>query len=62
MWKIYRRSVENWIVDILQPAIDNLAKPDYINRIEVAELNLDYEPLAFRNVQRITSRRANDLQ
>jgi Ca2+-dependent lipid-binding protein len=56
IWKVYRRSLEGWLVQLLQPAIDNLGKPDYVKRVEIAEFNLDYEPLIVRNVQRRTSR------
>lgn len=56
IWKVYRRSLEVWLVQLLQPAIDNLGKPGYVKRVEIAELNLDYEPLIVRNVQRRASR------
>lgn len=56
IWKVYRRSLEVWLVQLLQPAIDNLGKPDYVKRVQIAELNLDCEPLIVRNVQRRASR------
>ncbi|CAI5512260.1 unnamed protein product [Closterium sp. Naga37s-1] len=62
MWKVYRRSIEAWLVGLLQPAIDTLPLPAVVTRVEIAEFSLDYEPLAVRNVQRRASRRANDLQ
>ncbi|KAG6542115.1 hypothetical protein Mapa_016467 [Marchantia paleacea] len=62
IWKVYRRSLESWLVKLLQPAIDKLGKPDYVKRVEIAELNLDYEPISVRKVRRRASRRANDLQ
>ncbi|CAM6095589.1 unnamed protein product [Calypogeia fissa] len=62
IWKVYRRSLEGWLVHLLQPAIDKLGKPDYVQRVEIAELNLDYEPISVRKVRRRASRRANDLQ
>ena len=54
--KDYRRSLEVWLVQLLQPAIDNLGKPEYVKRVQIAELNLDCEPLIVRNVQRRASR------
>ncbi|KAG0615125.1 hypothetical protein M758_5G016500 [Ceratodon purpureus] len=62
VWKVYRRSLEVWLVQLLQPAIDNLGKPNWVKRVKIVELNLDYEPIIVRNVQRRASRRANDLQ
>lgn len=62
IWKVYRRSLEAWLVGLLQPAIDTLPLPSVVRRVEIAEFSLDFEPLSVRNVQRRASRRANDLQ
>lgn len=62
LWKVYRTGIENWIVGLLQPVIDNIQKPDYVKRVEIRQFYLGEEPLSVRNVERRTSRRANDLQ
>ncbi|GAB4850660.1 hypothetical protein Ancab_029971 [Ancistrocladus abbreviatus] len=62
LWKVYRAGIENWIVGLLQPVIDNLKKPDYVKRVEVKQFSLGDEPLSVRSVERKTSRRVNDLQ
>lgn len=63
LWKVYRVGIENWIIGSLQPVIDNnLKKPDYVQRVEIKQFSLGEEPLSVRNVERRTSRRANDLQ
>ncbi|XP_058090354.1 tricalbin-3 [Magnolia sinica] len=63
LWKVYRAGLENWIIGLLQPVIDNnLKKPDYVQRVEIKQFSLGEEPLSVRNVERRTSRRANDLQ
>ncbi|KAK3155732.1 hypothetical protein QOZ80_2BG0206860 [Eleusine coracana subsp. coracana] len=62
LWKVYRTGIENWIVGLLQPLIDNLQKPDYVKRVEIRQFYLGEEPISVRNVERRTSRRANDLQ
>ncbi|XP_054825505.1 uncharacterized protein LOC129323018 [Prosopis cineraria] len=62
LWKVYRAGIENWIIGLLQPVIDNLKKPDYVERVEIKQFSLGDEPLSVRNVERRTSRRANDLQ
>ncbi|KAA3454046.1 Extended synaptotagmin-1 [Gossypium australe] len=62
LWKVYRGGIENWIIGLLQPVIDNLKKPDYVQRVEIKQFSLGDEPLSVRNVERRTSRRANDLQ
>ena len=62
LWKGYRGGIENWIIGLLQPVIDNLKKPDYVQRVEIKQFSLGDEPLSVRNVERRTSRRVNDLQ
>ncbi|MQM04359.1 hypothetical protein Taro_037163 [Colocasia esculenta] len=62
LWRVYREGIENWIVGLLQPVIDDLKKPDYVRRVEIKQFSLGNEPLSVRNVERRTSRRANDLQ
>ncbi|PSR90995.1 Tricalbin-3 like [Actinidia chinensis var. chinensis] len=62
LWKVYRAGIENWIIGLLQPVIDNLKKPDYVQRVEIKQFSLGNEPLSVRNVERRTSRRVNDLQ
>lgn len=62
LWRIYRSGLENWLIGLLQPVIDNLKKPDYVQRVEIKQFSLGDEPLSVRSVERRTSRRANDLQ
>ncbi|XVF03048.1 hypothetical protein REPUB_Repub04eG0226600 [Reevesia pubescens] len=62
LWKVYRGGIENWIIGILQPLIDNLKKPDYVLSVEIKQFSLGDEPLSVRNVERRTSRRVNDLK
>ncbi|XP_010487934.2 PREDICTED: tricalbin-3-like [Camelina sativa] len=62
LWKVYRGGIENWLVGLLQPVIDDLKKPDYVQRVEIKQFSLGDEPLSVRNVERRTSRRVNDLQ
>ncbi|XP_027152184.1 tricalbin-3-like [Coffea eugenioides] len=62
LWKVYRGGFENWIIGLLQPVIDNLKKPDYVQRVEIKQFSLGDEPLSVRSVERRTSRRVNDLQ
>lgn len=62
LWKVYRPGIENWIIGLLQPVIDNLKKPDYVQRVEIKQFSLGDEPLSVRSVERKTSRRVNDLQ
>ncbi|KAJ3672306.1 hypothetical protein LUZ60_007027 [Juncus effusus] len=62
LWKVYRPGIENWIFGLLQPVIDDIQKPDYVQRVEIKQFSLGDEPLSVRNVERRTSRRINDLQ
>lgn len=62
LWKVYRGGIENWIIGLLQPVIDDLKKPDYVERVEIMQFSLGDDPLSVRNVERRTSRRVNDLQ
>ncbi|MCI00303.1 tricalbin-3-like, partial [Trifolium medium] len=61
LWKVYRGGLENWVIGLLQPVIDDLKKPDYVERVEIKQFSLGDEPLSVRNVERRTSRRVNDL-
>ncbi|GJR09510.1 tricalbin-3 isoform X1 [Tanacetum coccineum] len=61
LWKVYRGGLENWVIGLLQPVIDNLKKPEYVERVEIKQFSLGNEPLSVRNVERRTSRRVNDL-
>ncbi|KAH9323678.1 hypothetical protein KI387_018317, partial [Taxus chinensis] len=62
LWKVYRVGLENWMVGLLQPVIDNIKKPGYVQRVEIKQFFLGDEPISVRSVERRTSRRANDLQ
>ncbi|XP_023645031.1 synaptotagmin-3 isoform X2 [Capsella rubella] len=62
LWKVYRNGIEDWLVGLLQPVIDDLKKPAYVQRVQIKQFSLGDEPLSVRNVERRTSRRANDLQ
>ncbi|XP_017229852.1 synaptotagmin-2-like [Daucus carota subsp. sativus] len=62
LWKVYKPGLENWVIGLLQPVIDNLRKPDYVERVEIKQFSLGDEPFLVRNVERRTSRGVNDLQ
>ncbi|CAN6463441.1 unnamed protein product [Victoria cruziana] len=62
LWRVYPSGIENWIIGLLQPVIDDLKKPSYVQRVEIKQFSLGEEPLSVRNVERRTSRRPNDLQ
>eukprot|EP00250_Pteridium_aquilinum_P008292 c17829_g1_i1 orf=287-2431(+) len=62
LWKVYRLGLESWLVGLLQPLIDNLQKPAYVERVEIKQFYLGDEPISVRSVQRRASRRTNDLQ
>lgn len=62
LWKVYRGGLENWVIGLLQPVIDDLQKPDYVRRVEIKQFSLGDEPFVVRNVERRTSRSNNDLQ
>ncbi|CAM8983255.1 unnamed protein product [Rhodiola kirilowii] len=62
LWKVYRTPLENWIIGLLQPVFDDLEKPDFVKSVEIKQFSLGNEPLSVRSVDRITSRRVNDLQ
>eukprot|EP00898_Chlorokybus_atmophyticus_P003834 jgi/Chlat1/4451/Chrsp29S04563 len=62
VWYVYQRNLERWLVDILQPAIDSLSTPAYVRRVVIAGFTLAAESATFRNMQRKSSRQANDLQ
>ncbi|KAI5409534.1 hypothetical protein KIW84_055096 [Lathyrus oleraceus] len=51
LWKVYRGGLENWVIGLLQPVIDDLEKPDYVERVEIKKFSLGDEPLSVRNVK-----------
>ena len=60
--KVYRRRLETYFVGALQPLIDDLKKPQTVQRVRLASFFLGDEPITVRSIERRTSRRANDLQ
>ncbi|RZS03911.1 hypothetical protein BHM03_00034157 [Ensete ventricosum] len=62
LWKVYRSRIEEWVIGLLQPVIDNLKKPDYVQKVEIKQFSIGDEPLSVRSVERRTSRGVNDLQ
>ncbi|KAF5772233.1 putative C2 domain, synaptotagmin-like mitochondrial-lipid-binding domain, C2 domain superfamily [Helianthus annuus] len=62
LWKVYRGGLENWVIGLIQPVIDDLKKPDYVERVEIKQFSLGDEPFVVRNVERRTSRSNDDLQ
>ncbi|KVI05245.1 C2 calcium/lipid-binding domain, CaLB [Cynara cardunculus var. scolymus] len=62
LWKVYRGGLESWVTGLLQPVIDDLKKPDYVERVVIKQFSLGDEPFVVRNVERRTSRSVNDLQ
>ncbi|WOH07459.1 hypothetical protein DCAR_0726889 [Daucus carota subsp. sativus] len=62
LWKVYKPGLESWLTGLLHPVIDDLEKPDYVERVEIKQLSLRDEPISVRNVERKTSWRLNDLQ
>ncbi|KAL6269980.1 hypothetical protein ACE6H2_026891 [Prunus campanulata] len=55
---IVTASVEDGDVSV----IDDLKKPDYVERVEIKQFSLGDEPLSVRNVEQRRSRCVNDLQ
>eukprot|EP00897_Mesotaenium_endlicherianum_P001201 jgi/Mesen1/1108/ME000123S00277 len=62
MFRVYRTGLQLWLVGILQPLIDDLNKPKYVQRVRIKSFFLGEEPITVRSIERRTSRRANDLQ
>ncbi|XP_071733164.1 synaptotagmin-2-like [Rutidosis leptorrhynchoides] len=62
LWKVYRNGLEGWAIGLMQPVIDDLKKPNYVERVEIKQFSLGDEPFVVRNVERRTSRSVNDLQ
>ncbi|XP_060674294.1 uncharacterized protein LOC107429854 isoform X1 [Ziziphus jujuba] len=40
LWKVYRGGIANWIIGLLQSIIENLKKPDYVERVEIKQFSL----------------------
>ena len=64
VWRVYLRRLEKWIQQILQPPIDRLVQRrgrDLVQRVEIAEFELDFEPPVFRNMSQRGSRKDSDI-
>lgn len=63
VWNLYRRKLEETLVEAIQPVIDEIPeKPPYVDRVVLKQFFLGDEPVTLRTIERRTSRRANDLQ
>jgi len=63
VWNLYRRKLENTLVEAIQPVIDEIPeKPPHVERVVLKQFFLGDEPVTLRTIERRTSRRANDLQ
>lgn len=63
VWNLYRRTLENTLVEAIQPVIDEIPeKPPHVERVVLKQFFLGDEPVTLRSIERRTSRRANDLQ
>jgi hypothetical protein len=63
IWNLYRRTLEGWLVELLQPLIDEIPeKPPLVQRVNITQFFLGDDPVTVRSIERRTSRRANDLQ
>ncbi|CAK9198291.1 unnamed protein product [Sphagnum troendelagicum] len=63
IWNLYRRTLEGWLVELLQPLIDEIPeKPPLVQRVKITQFFLGDDPVTVRSIERRTSRRANDLQ
>ena len=61
-WTIYRQQWEALIVVGLQPTLDDLDLPAFIQRIEITELILGPNPILLRNVTPLISPKIYDTQ
>jgi hypothetical protein len=63
VWNLYRRKLEETLVEAIQPVIDEIPeKPPFVDRVVLKQFFLGDEPVSLRTIERRTSRRANDLQ
>ena len=63
VWNLYRRRLEETLVEAIQPVIDEIPeKPPFVERVVLKQFFLGDEPVTLRTIERRTSRRANDLQ
>jgi hypothetical protein len=63
IWNLYRLTLEGWLVELLQPLIDEIPeKPPLVQRVKITQFFLGDDPVTVRSIERRTSRRANDLQ
>lgn len=62
---MYQRSLERWLVGVLQPVFNNIVKegsvPRFLQKLTILELTFDHEAPCFSNMRRKNSRKDSDL-
>eukprot|EP00899_Mesostigma_viride_P013944 jgi/Mesvir1/22550/Mv18565-RA.3 len=64
MFRVYQKSLANWLISIIQPLIDDLVDNNktIVQYVKIKGFILGVDPLRFQNMQRKSSRQSNDLQ
>lgn len=67
-WKIYQEPWEQWVIQVLQPAVDKLIEdnygewcPSYVQGVDIEDFFLGEKPLWIPAVRRMTSRKISDV-
>lgn len=62
IWRLFRRDTASLIAEVLQPALDSLELPNYIQSVKIQSLTLGSRSPLVRNIVRLPSRARSELQ
>jgi EF hand len=62
LWRLFRKSTSIVIAETLQPVLDTVDLPDFMQRVEITGLTLGSRPPLVRKISRLACRARSELQ
>ncbi|CAN8075875.1 unnamed protein product [Agarophyton chilense] len=62
LWRLFRKSTNGIVRDVLQPVLNDMELPDFVQSVKITKLTLGESPCLLRKIQRLPSRALNEIQ
>ncbi|KAI0567460.1 EF hand [Gracilaria domingensis] len=62
LWRLFRKSTNGIVKDVLQPVLNDMQFPDFVQSVKITNLTLGESPCLLRRIQRLPSRALNEIQ
>lgn len=62
IWRLFQKSTAALTRDVIQPVLDTMIFPSFVNHIKITDLKLGESPALIREIARIPSRALNEAQ